>query len=218
MTDYMVTLAGPTPTGAAADAFYGRIAGLTGIAKDDVARARGFLGDIYTKAAKRDAGKVVSPYDAAYEAPDPYPELAYDHSDDPILDGFTRAYGSAFVNYARNDLGYVCDVTYNLLNTEVNRKWDWDDGRLDASATGDIRELLSTVPSFRLMIAHGYSDALTPYGASRYVLDHLPSPLAKGRVALKLYHGGHMFYTRPASRRAMAEDARKFFAGEASTE
>jgi carboxypeptidase C (cathepsin A) len=218
MTDYMVTLAGPAPTGAAADAFYARIAGLTGISKDDVARARGFLGDIYTKAAKADAGKVVSPYDAAFEAPDPYPELAYDRSDDPILDGFTRAYGAAFVNYARNELGYACDVTYNLLNTEVNRKWNWDDNRLDASAVADIRELLSTMPSFRLMIAHGYSDALTPYGASRYVLDHLPASLTGDRVALKLYHGGHMFYTRPASRRAMAEDARKFFAGEASTE
>jgi carboxypeptidase C (cathepsin A) len=218
MTDYMITLAGPVPTGAAADAFYARIAALTGIARDDVARAHGFIGDIYTKAAKAEAGKVVSPYDAAYEAPDPYPELAYDRSDDPILDGFTRAYGAAFVNYARSDLGYACDVTYNLLNTEVNRKWDWNDNRADASAVGDLRQLLSTIPSFRLMIAHGYSDALTPYGASRYIVDHLPPSLAGGRVALKLYRGGHMFYTRPASRRAMAEDARKFFAGEASAE
>ena len=218
MTDYLVTLAGATPTGAAADAFYARIAGLTGISKDDVARARGFVGDIYTKAAGVKAQKVVSPYDASYQARDPYPELAYDHSDDPILDGFTRAYGPAFVSYARNDLGFACDMTYNLLNEDVNRQWGWNDNRTEASVSGDIRELLATIPSFRLMVAHGYSDALTPYGASRYVLNHLPPSLAASRVALKLYRGGHMFYTSPDSRRAMAEDARKFFAGEASTE
>ena len=207
MTDYMVTLAGPAPTGARADAFYGRVAVLTGIPTDEVARARGFVGDIYTKATRSKSGKVVSPYDSAY-----------DRSDDPILDGFTRAYGAAFANYARQDLGYACDVTYNLLNTEVNRKWTWNGNRGEAEGTSDIRELLATIPSFRLMIVHGYSDALTPYGASRYVLDHLPQTLANGRVSLKLYHGGHMFYTRPDSRRAMTEDARRFFAGETSTE
>lgn len=218
MTDYMITLAGPAPTGTRADEFYARVAGLTGIPKDEVARTRGFVGDIYTKATRAKSGKVVSPYDSAFEAPDPYPELAYDHSDDPILDGFTRAYGAAFASYARNDLGFACDVTYSLLNTEVNRKWEWNDNRADAEATSDIRELLATIPAFRLMIVHGYTDALTPYGASRYVLDHLPPTLARGRVALKLYHGGHMFYTRQDSRRAMAEDARKFFAAEARTE
>ena len=218
MTDYLVALAGPTPTGEKADQFYTHLAALTGFSKPDIARARGFLGDIYTKAAGVADSKVVSPYDAGYEAADPNPELAYDHSDDPILDGFTRAYGAAFVTYARSDLGFTSDMTYSLLNQEVNRKWDWNDNRADASVTGEIRELLSTVPSFRLMIAHGYSDALTPYGASRYVLDHLPPSLAAGRTELKVYRGGHMFYTRPESRRAMTDDARKFFAVESGTE
>jgi carboxypeptidase C (cathepsin A) len=218
MTDYMITLAGPVPAGARADTFYGRVADLTGIPKDEVARTRGFLGDIYTKATRSKAGKVVSPYDSAFEAPDPYPETAHYRRDDPILDGFTRAYGAAFANYARNDLGYACDMTYNLLNLEVNGEWAWNGNRRDAEATSDIRELLATIPPFRLLVVHGYSDALTPYGASRYVIDHLPPTLTGGRVALKLYRGGHMFYTRQDSRRAMAVDARKFFAGEANTE
>ena len=34
--------------------------------------------------------------------------------------------------------------------------------------------MLSIEPSFRLLIAHGYSDMVTPYAASRYMLDHLP--------------------------------------------
>jgi carboxypeptidase C (cathepsin A) len=46
---------------------------------------------------------------------------------------------------------------------------------------------------FQLMVAHGYSDILTPYGMSQYVLNHLPPQLAEGRTSLKVYRGGHMF-------------------------
>jgi carboxypeptidase C (cathepsin A) len=211
MTDYLVSLAGPAPTGEPADALYTRLSDLTGIPRDAIARQRGFLGDIYAKGAEGRAGKIVSPYDAGYAAPDPYPETAYDRSDDPILEGFTRAYGAAFVSYARTELGFACDMTYTLLSEEVNRHWDWEAGRNDASATGDIRQLLSTIPSFRLMVVHGYSDALTPYGASKYVLDHLPASLAKGRTELKLYRGGHMFYIDPQSRKSFTADARTMY-------
>jgi len=62
-------------------------------------------------------------------------------------------------------------------------------------------------------VAHGYSDTLTPYGMSRYVLDHLPPRLAGDRTALKLYHGGHMFYTDPVSRHAFFKDIAAFYRG-----
>jgi len=218
MTDYLVSLSGPAPKGAAADALYARLSDLTGVPKDAIAQSRGFLGDIYAKQTVREAGRILSPYDASYSAPDPFPETGFDRSDDPVLDGFTRAYGAAFVSYARNDLKFACDMTYALLAEDVNHRWDWNGNRLGADATGDIRELLSTISTFRLLIAHGYSDALTPYGASRYVLDHLPEPLAAGRAGLKLYRGGHMFYTRADSRKAIADDARAFYAGLAGTD
>ncbi len=215
MTDYLVTLAGPSSTGPQADAFYQRVADLTGIAKADVARARGFLDGLYARLSG-ESGRVVSPYDAAYSAPDAYPESTTSRNDDPILDGFTRAYGSAFAAYARDELGFQSDMTYSLLNTGVNRRWEWNDGRggdgrANASASGDLRDLLSTIPRFRLAIYHGYSDALTPYGSSRYVLEHLPPSLAAGRTELNIYRGGHMFYVDPASRRQMREDAGRFY-------
>jgi carboxypeptidase C (cathepsin A) len=52
---------------------------------------------------------------------------------------------------------------------------------------------------------------LTPYGASRYVIDHLPNELAAGRAELKTYRGGHMFYTRAQSRRSFAGDVKAFY-------
>lgn len=218
--DYLVGLAGPSPTGQAAETFYGRVSEITGIARDVVARTRGFVGDVYAK-QMGGAGKVVSPYDASYSVPDAYPEDAVTRNDDPILEGYTRAYGATFAAYARNELGFATEMTYSLLNEEVNRRWEWNgsrggDSRSLASASTDIRDLLSVIPSFKLMIAHGYSDALTPYGASRYVIDHLPPDLAAGRAELKVYRGGHMFYTRPDSRRSFAEDARTFYEASAT--
>jgi len=215
MGDYLVALAGPSPSGPAADALYGRVAELTGIPQDVVARTRGFVGDVYAK-QMGGPGRIISPYDASYAVPDAYPEDVNNRNDDPILDGYTRAYGAAFAAYARNELKFSTEMTYNLLNEDVNRRWEWNgsrggDSRSLAGASTDIRDLLSVIPTFRLMIAHGYSDALTPYGASRYVIDHLPPELAAGRAELKTYRGGHMFYTKPESRKSFAADARTFY-------
>ncbi|MCV9965770.1 carboxypeptidase [Pararhizobium sp. BT-229] len=213
--DYLVSLAGPAETGAAADAFYERIAKLTGIPVDTVRRTRGFLSDVY---AKHSAGedRVVSPYDAAYSVADAYPQAATERNDDPILDGYTRAYAPAFTTYARDELRFRTEMTYVLLNGDANRRWEWNGsrgpGRVAASATGDLRDLLSVIPQLSVLATHGYSDALTPYGFSRYVVDHLPPDLVSGRVTMKLYRGGHMFYTAPASRKAFFHDARSFYA------
>lgn len=105
-------------------------------------------------------------------------------------------------------------MTYNLLNSEISGKWDWQDGsgRAPPSASEDLRELLALTPSFRLLIAHGLSDMVTPYAVSRYLLDHLPSSVDEECAKLRLYRGGHMFYTDPQSRKAFAEDARTLYA------
>jgi carboxypeptidase C (cathepsin A) len=75
----------------------------------------------------------------------------------------------------------------------------------------DLRTLLSLTPSFRLLVAHGYSDMVTPFGMSRYVLDHLPPMADPSRVQLKLYRGGHMLYLDPTSRHAFSADAKSFY-------
>jgi carboxypeptidase C (cathepsin A) len=71
--------------------------------------------------------------------------------------------------------------------------------------------LLASNPAFRLLIAHGYSDLVTPYGVSRYVVDHLPQSLTGDRVKLDVYRGGHMFYTNAKQRTAFTADAKAFY-------
>ena len=124
-----------------------------------------------------------------------------------------RAYGGAFAAYARDELGFNTEITYVLLSSEVSGKWDWGDagGRSNASASEDVQTLLAFNPSFRLLVTHGYSDMVTPYAVSRYVLDHLPPNDDPSRAQLKLYRGGHMFYIDAESRRTFSADAKAFY-------
>ena len=211
LTDYLTTLAGPRPQGDAARNFYARVAKITGLPEEVVTRSRGFIRDAYVKHLRSAEGKIVSRYDATFAVPDPFPEQESARGGDPVLDSFTRAYGAAYAAYARDELGFKTDMSYILLASDIAGKWDWEGGRGSASASDDLRELLAFIPSFRLLIAHGYADMVTPYAASRYVLDHLPPMGDPSRTQLLLYRGGHMFYTDADSRKAFSADAKAFY-------
>jgi carboxypeptidase C (cathepsin A) len=212
LTDYLSALAGPPLHGDAARAFYARVAQMTGVPEDIVARERGFIHDAYIKSLHAPEHKIVSQYDATFAVDDPNPESESPHGPDPFLDGFIRAFGGAFVAYARDELGFKPEMTYNLLASEISGKWDWHEGgRGQPSVAEDLRQLLALSPSFRLMIAHGYSDMVTPYSDSRYVLDHIPASVDGERAELKLYRGGHMFYVDAQSRKAFSADARTMY-------
>jgi carboxypeptidase C (cathepsin A) len=212
LTDYLSMLAGAPLQGDAAQTFYARVASMTGLSVDAVAEARGFIGDAYVKNLYAGGHKIVSHYDASFASADPYPESPVAHGPDPILDGFIRAYGGAFVGYAHDELGYKTDMSYSLLAEDIAGKWDWGSGRSQASVSNDLRILLTLSPTFRLLIGHGYSDMVTPFADTRYVLNHLPAFDGPERAELKLYRGGHMFYLDPESRKAFTADAKAMYA------
>jgi carboxypeptidase C (cathepsin A) len=124
-----------------------------------------------------------------------------------------RAYGGAYAAYARDELGFKTEMTYILLASDISGKWDWGEGsgQAGANVSDDLRTLMTLTPSFRLLIAHGYSDMVTPYAATRYVLDHLPQMDDPTRAQLRLYRGGHMLYLDPQSRHAFSTDAKAFY-------
>jgi carboxypeptidase C (cathepsin A) len=184
---------------------------MTGLPIDVVEKSRGFVHGAYIKRVREGQGEVVSNYDADFAVPDPFPDSLSETGSDPILDGITRAYGGAFVGYARDELGFKTEMTYELLSHEVTSKWNWGGRRSAPDASGDLRELLALTPSFKLLVAGGYTDLVVPYAVNRYTLDHIPPIGAPGRTALKLYRGGHMFYTNPASRAAFTADAKAFY-------
>jgi len=210
MTDYLTTLAGPRPTADRANAIYGRIAQLTGLPVDEVAKARGYVRNAYLQHL-RASGQTVSSYDATFVVADAYPESTSPRGADPMIDGFTRALSGAFVAYARDELGFKTDMTYNLLVHEIASKWEWGDRRNPPGVSDDLRDLLALAPSFRLLVAHGRADLVTPYGISRYVLDQLPEIGGPDRTQLKLYRGGHMFYFNRDARIAFTTEAKVFY-------
>jgi len=209
-TDYLTAMAGPPLQGDAARSFYRRLAEMTGLPIDVVARSRGFVHDAYVKNARAREHRIVSSYDLTQAVPDPFPEDPNAHGPDPGLDGFVRALGSLFVGYARDELKYKTEMTYALLAQGISSHWDWGSRRSPPGVSNDLRVLLAFDPSFHLLVMHGRSDLVTPYGVSRYVLDQLP-PDTAGRAQLKVYRGGHMLYLDDASRAAMTADAKAFY-------
>jgi carboxypeptidase C (cathepsin A) len=208
--DYLTALAGPPLSGEAERAFYARVADVTGLPVDALANTRGFIIDNYVKTLRE--GDVVSRYAADYAVSDPFPEERGPRGPDPILDGVTRAYGGAFADYARHELGFDTEMTYKLLAGDVTGRWDWGHGgRGQIGIDSDLRVLLAFDPHFRLLVANGMTDMVTPYAQSRYVLDHLPPAKPPGRAQLKLYSGGHMLYLDPRARKAFSQDAGVFY-------
>jgi carboxypeptidase C (cathepsin A) len=133
---------------------------------------------------------------------------------DPILDGATAVLAPAFTQYARGELGYRTDLTYELLNRSVSGNWDYGTSPTRQGFAGALDELQKARthnPGLGVLITHGYTDLVTPYFVSRYLIDQL-APIDKARpIELKVYRGGHMMYLRPASRAALGQDARAFY-------
>jgi carboxypeptidase C (cathepsin A) len=207
--DYLTTLAGPLPEGEAGKAFFDKIAAMTDIPEATVARHAGRLPSEASDIRSRD-GEIRSLYDYSLSIADPYPEGDGPFVD-PVLNGYGRAYGAAFTGYVADTLGFKTDLTYELLSTEVNAKWDrYNDGGAPTTSIDDLRELLALNPSLHVLIAHGYFDVLTSFGVSEWLIDHLR--VGRSQVELKVFPGGHMLYTRPASRAGLKAAAASLIA------
>jgi carboxypeptidase C (cathepsin A) len=202
---YLTTIAGAPLQGDAATSFFTHVAGLTGLPESVVAKERGMLHPEAHDVRSLN-GRLYSLYEMSLSIADPAPEgINNEDSPDPLLDGFGRAYGLAFAGYAADTLGFHTDLTYRLLDDEVNAKWEWrEGGRHVLSTSADLKKLLALNPSLHVLIAHGYFDAVCPFAATRWLATHLP--VGGDRVTLRVYPGGHMLYTRPAARAALASD------------
>jgi carboxypeptidase C (cathepsin A) len=93
----------------------------------------------------------------------------------------------------------------------VNGAWRWGRGRGQPEALSELRQVLALDPAIRVMVVHGFTDLVTPYFASQLLIDQLPDHGPVDRIALQVYGGGQMFYSRDASRSAFLNDARTLY-------
>ncbi|MBS1049440.1 peptidase S10 [Gluconobacter sp. NFX36] len=203
MGTYLSKVAGKLPSGDEGKAFYAEISRRTGLPEDVVTRQHGVPAIGSHDVMSRD-GKLHGLYDYTQTIADPSAD-GLDESPDPTLFGFGRAYGNAFSGYAANDLGFQTPLTYDLLSFKVNSSWKWSEGGpAPVHQIPVLNRLLALDPGLRVFVANGYYDLACPFGTARWMKDHLT--VGADRVSLHLYQGGHMLYTRPASRHALSLD------------
>jgi carboxypeptidase C (cathepsin A) len=207
LTDLMRGLQDPV----AVERVSSRVAALTGV---DPALARRMAGrtDMNTfQHALGAPGRVVSAYDTGISGYDPEPTAVLSRSEDPLLTAMTPPLTSAIVDHLALTLNWkVLDDRYNLLNGSVNGQWRWGRGRGQPESVSDLRQALALDGKLRVLVAHGFTDLVTPYFASQLLLNQLPD-FGPDRVSLAVYPGGHMFYSRPGSRAAFRDDALRLY-------
>jgi len=196
------------------EAINSEVARLTGLPLSEVARrfARITAGD-YARAFQRANDRVLSLYDGSFSRA--VPRAADGHSPDPLLDHSVVVLGPAFVAYARDHVGYTSDLPFHLLNREVRAKWDFGTSPQRqgfASALDELQELRTQRPRFRVLVASGLTDLVTPFAAARFMVDQLRTIAGAVPVEVRTYRGGHMMYLRAPTRQRLAADARALVA------
>ena len=210
-TDYLLDLVRGEADAAAVDRASARVAALTGLDPALVRRRAGRV-DTSTFLRERDrAGRVASAYDATLLIPDPFPAAAGTQVPDPLLTGLRAPLTSAALIMYAQRLGWRPDgpaARYDVLDEGVNRAWDYGRGDRPESLSS-IRFSLALDPRFQVLVVHGLYDLVTPYFASKLLLDQFPPIGPAERVGLRAYAGGHMFYSIDASRAAFTADGKR---------
>jgi carboxypeptidase C (cathepsin A) len=185
-----------------------KVAGLTGIDQAVSRRLAGRFGIAeFRREFDRKNGKVTGRYDASVKGFDPYPDSSYFRFSDPSGEALIAPLTSAAVDLTTRKLNWRPDGSYHLLNGEVEKAWDFGRGMNPAQSLSQLREILALDPKLTVLVAHGLFDLATPYFGSRVLLDQLPAFASPERVKLVVYPGGHMFYSRDASRQAFRAEA-----------
>src|SRR5262249_55341095 len=129
LTDYLTALASGLRDPALKRRIDDALVTFTGLPREVVERQHGRIPlNVFIKEFRRADGRVVSRYDAGVSIADPFPASATPRGGDAVLQGTIAPFTTAFVGYARDELGFRTDLAYHLLSGEVSNKWDWHSG------------------------------------------------------------------------------------------
>lgn len=188
-----------------------RVAQFTGLNSKTVSQLGGRVHvKTFTRERARDDQRVLSAYDGEVAGFDPAPFSQDSDWADPVFEALRTPLGAAMSRIVTEKLEWpINDARYEILNTQVAHQWDYGSGgRINAEAVSDLREALALDPRLKVLIVHGITDLVTPYFATKLLLDQLPAFGDRSRLQLVVLPGGHMLYVRDESRRAFRDTAR----------
>jgi len=205
-------LAGPRDA-AARSRMAARVAALTGLAPSLVFREDGGI-NIRSFLETIEPGRTASIYDATITDPDAVPTNPYFREPDPILARLNAPFTSAMLVLYAKRLHWRPAARYLLSNPDVEEHWNWGHGLVPPQSVTALRLDLALDPTLHVLIGQGLFDLITPYFRTVLILRHLPEIGPPGRIRLVTFEGGHMFYSRNASRATFRADAEKLIAGD----
>jgi carboxypeptidase C (cathepsin A) len=194
----------------AQEAFFAKVASIIGIDPALVARHRGRIYEsLFAANLLRAKGQVIDTYDGTQVSDNPTPQIEELGVFDRSLTMLGGVLLAPFMDYVRNDLGYVTDRPYIPLSLEINMRWDRNS---KLGGPDDLAIALAQNQDLKALVVHGYHDLNANYFMSRFALEQSTlAASARQRLFFGTYPGGHMFYLRTKSRAEFAADVRGFF-------
>jgi carboxypeptidase C (cathepsin A) len=166
----------------------------------------------FRKELLRDRGLVMGVYDTRYTGKDP-DEAGETVQFDPFAYGIAGPFVAALNNYLTGELNVRMDRPYVVFSGGAASGWKRaGDGNFVFAGFLNtmpyLTQAAATNKDFRVFVASGLYDLTTAYYGTRYIFDQ--SGIAKKRLTLKTYAGGHMMYTVPPSLQQLASDIGAF--------
>jgi carboxypeptidase C (cathepsin A) len=218
-TDYVTDLLKGRSDPQAIERIVKRVSELSGLDPLFVRRSGGRLEtQAYLREVFRAEGKLGSRYDSNVTGWDPFPFSPNQRTNDPVLDSIIAPTTQAMVDFITHVVGWKYAARYNALSYEVNKLWDDggdkgdDEASIEHGSVEELRQSVAVDSKLHVLIVHGWGDLSCPFMASVLIVDQMPIMGDPGRVQVKEYPGGHMFYSRPDSQLALHGDAMRLYA------
>lgn len=199
---------GPRDTGAV-QRMSEAVAGFSGLPVPVVQQNAGRITiSAFVEASSLLKGQGVSIYDAGMTGLDPVRSGRRGGFSDAFTAGLDGPLTAAMSTlYGRVE--WRPDRPYVMLSSVTNRRWRWPNAPSAPQAVAALHQLHRGDARIRTHVSHGFTDLVTPYFASALQLDQMPAHGAQQRIGLEVYAGGHMFYSRDASRARFRLDAER---------